>query len=289
MREMGRFGGPSWNKRAGRALLIPALALLWACSDSDPVAVDGDEFLDEVFQFTVENDIQFGSAVTASGQQQPLLLDLFRPRTDGGGRPAILWLHGGGFTEGGKGEMTELARRFAQRGYVAATAGYRLRPDAEFDYTDPGDPVGEAVKRDAQHDAQAAVRWLRANAARLGIDPDRIIVAGYSAGATAALRAALRPDDPGASGNPGVSSSVAGVIAVAGFPEGLAASSLPVLMLHGQQDTKVRITTVERACSSASRCELIAIPDADHTVFSTQRDRIVAEAARFLLEQVVSP
>jgi acetyl esterase/lipase len=289
MMERERFGGSNWSVAARRALLVPTLALLSACSDdSDPVALDGDEFLDEVFHFTVENNIQFGSAVAASGQTQPLLLDLFLPRTNAGSRPAILWLHGGGFTEGHKGEMTEYARRFAQRGYVAAAIDYRLRPEALFDYTDPDDPIGEAAKLDAQHDALAAVRWLRANADRLGIDTDNIIIGGYSAGATAALRAALRPNDPGTSGNPGFSSSVAAVVSVAGFPDGLGTSSIPVLALHGEQDTKVRIATVERACDSAASCQLVPIANADHTVLSAQRDLIIAETARFLFERVVS-
>jgi dienelactone hydrolase len=287
MKETQRRG------RAGRgaaraALLAPPLALLFACSESDPVGLEGEEFLDEVFHFTVENNVHFGSAVGVGGAAQPLLLDLFQPRTDGGGpRPAILWMHGGGFTEGHKGEMTEYARRFAQRGYVSASVDYRLRPDAVFEYTDPGDPVGEAAKRDAQHDVQAAVRWLRANAAQLHVDPEHIIVAGYSAGGTTALRVALYPDDPGASGNPGHSSRVAAAVVVSGFPQGLREGTVPVLMLHGDRDTKVRYETVEQACGAVSSCELVGIPQADHTGVTSLRDLIIDEAAGFLFDRVV--
>ena len=81
--------------------------------------------------------------------------------------------HGGGFRAGSRKGYLAQCIRLAQRGYVAATVDYRLAPAAPF-------PA-------AVHDVKAAVRYLRANAARLGIDPERIGVTGGSAGGHLAL------------------------------------------------------------------------------------------------------
>src|SRR5438105_1233014 len=79
----------------------------------------------------------------------------------------------GGFRAGSRQSYVPLGIQLARRGYVAALVDYRLAPRAQF-------PA-------AVHDVKTAVRWLRANAARLGVDPDRIGVTGQSAGGTLAL------------------------------------------------------------------------------------------------------
>lgn len=269
------------------AIIALVLALLSACANDDPTGIDpeGEPFLEEVYQATVENDLQYGAAPDENGAEETLLLDLFQPTNDEPLRPALIWLHGGSFQEGHKGTMTEFARRFAQRGFVSASVNYRLREDAEFDYTDPDDELAEEVKRDAQHDIQAAVRWLRANAGDLRIDPDLIFVAGYSAGGTAALRVAAYPDDSGSSGNPGPSSSVAAAVAVSGSlePGILEAPSGPTLLIHGENDTKVPFEDVEAACSSVARCRLVAVPSVDHnSLISIAKEDVIAETAGFL-------
>ena len=76
--------------------------------------------------------------------------------------------------------MTEIARRSARHGFVSVSINYRLRQNADFHYLDPSDELAEDVKRDAQHDTQAAVRWLRSHANDLRIHPAHIYVAGYS-------------------------------------------------------------------------------------------------------------
>jgi acetyl esterase/lipase len=80
----------------------------------------------------------------------------------------VLCIHGGGFRAGTRDGYDDLCKRLAARGYVAATITYRLAPTHQF-------PA-------AVHDCKAAVRWLRANAAKYNIDPDRIGVTGGSAG-----------------------------------------------------------------------------------------------------------
>jgi hypothetical protein len=94
----------------------------------------------------------------------------------------------------------------------------------------------------AQHDAQAAVRWLRANAAQYRIDPDRIAIAGFSAGALTSLFVGSRPEDPGDSGNPGYSSRVGAAVSYSG---GLPANNFfdqgdaPTMIFHGTNDEVV--------------------------------------------------
>lgn len=268
------------------ALGVVALLGLAGCGD-DPVGPeDGVRYLDEVFGVATETDLQYGAAMDENGDQEALRLDLYQPENDTlDRRPAILWLHGGSFQFGHKGEMAAFARSSARRGMVSVSLNYRLRENQTFDYTDPDDPVGEQAKRDAQHDAQAAVRWLRANADDLGVDPDLIFLAGYSAGGTTALRvAAASPDDTGSSGNPGPSSSVAAVVAISASIEAgmLEAATGRTLLIHGTADGKVPFDEVEAACAAVSRCELVPIDGGVHNMLNSASEEIISETARFL-------
>ncbi len=99
---------------------------------------------------------------------QHLQLNLARPKTGTGPFPAVICIHGGGFRAGSREGYNKLCLTLAQNGYVAATISYRLAPKFQF-------PA-------AIHDTKAAVRWLRANAAKYNVDPARIGVTGGSAG-----------------------------------------------------------------------------------------------------------
>ena len=94
-------------------------------------------------------------------------MDIFRP-ADSAVHPAILFVHGGGFRAGSRRGYTQQCIRLAQLGYVTATADYRLAPKAPF-------PA-------AVYDVKAAVRYFRANATRLSLDPQKIGATGGSAG-----------------------------------------------------------------------------------------------------------
>jgi acetyl esterase/lipase len=96
----------------------------------------------------------------------PLRLDLFVPPHDGPA-PLIIWVHGGSWMEGGKDEDVE-ALPLLWQGYAVASVEYRLS--------------GQAVFPAQIHDVKAAVRFLRANAARFGLDPERFGAWGESAG-----------------------------------------------------------------------------------------------------------
>src|ERR1700738_2649280 len=97
-----------------------------------------------------EPDLEYAPAVGGK-----LALDIVRPRDNSAApHPAVLCIHGGGFRAGNRESYLPLCIRLAQRGYVAATGTYRLAPKFQF--------------TDTLHDVKAAVRYLRANAAKLG-------------------------------------------------------------------------------------------------------------------------
>jgi acetyl esterase/lipase len=107
--------------------------------------------------------------------------DLYLPE-GGGPYPAVVVVHGGGWDSRDRSDMDSISRKLARRGYVALNIDYRLAP--QFLY-----PA-------AVDDVRAAIRWLRTNAERLQIDPDRIGGWGYSAGAhLVALAGATSPDE----------------------------------------------------------------------------------------------
>lgn len=98
-----------------------------------------------------------------------LQLDVFCPKARRkGGYPAVLFIHGGGWRSGDRSQHVPMAQQLAAKGYVTATAEYRLSTEA---------PYPAAV-----HDLKAAIRWLRANARQYPIDTTRVAVWGFSAG-----------------------------------------------------------------------------------------------------------
>lgn len=115
---------------------------------------------------------------TPDGWPEPLPGDLYRPRPGNAPAPAVLLIHGGGWTgEDGRWQMTAIARKLAKQGYVVLNVTYRMAP--RWTYPAPVEDLNEAVK------------WMRANAAEQGIDPSRIGVFGYSAGGHLAMLTGL--------------------------------------------------------------------------------------------------
>ena len=121
----------------------------------------------------IPDDVTLESGVAYAQADPQQVMDIVRPRNGSPQLPVILCIHGGGFRAGSRKGFVAQCVRLAQHGYVAATADYRLAPKAQF-------PA-------AVNDVKAAVRYLRANAARLGIDSARIGVMGGSAGGHLAL------------------------------------------------------------------------------------------------------
>jgi acetyl esterase/lipase len=151
---------------------------------------------------TVEKDVVFG---TGGGEE--LRCDVYSPPASAGAGPfpAVVLLHGGAWKMGDRSIMEGFGRRLAEAGFVGVASQYRLLP---------GSPWPAAIE-----DAKAAIRWTRASASSLGVDPERIAVLGRSAGGHLALLAAGTPGVQaleGSGGHGDVSSAVAAAVGI--FP-----------------------------------------------------------------------
>jgi acetyl esterase/lipase len=201
-------------------------------------------------------------------------------------RPGVLFIHGGGFTGGDKAEYrsASVSADLARAGYVVVSCNYVLGPK---------DKPGVWPRNIA--DCREAVRWMRANADALGLDPDRIAVAGGSAGGYLALMVGLSDDKTGPGGDPQAKHSakvsavldfygvvnfskhgkgdVPGVAAAeqaAYLPENQCHAQDPaVLILHGTADTTVDIAqsdAMARALRAAKVShEYVVVAGAPHT------------------------
>jgi acetyl esterase/lipase len=224
----------------GTALVAPAVAMAQTPSPAQA-------------NVKAESDVVFGK-----GGDMDLKLDIYRPPAGvTPKRMATIHFHGGGFTGGNKESLSERVKPFAALGYVAIAAQYRL--------------AGQAGYPALVHDAKAAIRWVRAHAKDLGIEPARIAVVGYSAGGYHALFTAGtgdRPEFEGTGGNAGVSTKVAACIAyypatnvpASMMPAGSDAAALkaanattyiaagypPTIVLHGMKDTTIPVESSKR-------------------------------------------
>ena len=209
--------------------------------------------------------------------------------------PAIVFFFGGGWTGGSPTQFEPQSRHLASRGMIAIVADYRVktRQDAK-----PADCVS---------DAKACVRWVRANAARLGIDPERIAVGGGSAGGHLAASVATLPgldtakDDKSVSClpnalvlfNPGTVMAPFPGLDLKGFGAGLDKDKFgcepteispihhvkkgtpPTIIFHGKADTTVPYSTVEKFAevmkASGNRCDLIGYEGQPHGFFNKSK------------------
>lgn len=135
-------------------------------------------FVDAVFpELDVTRDILYAEAVNVKGETEKLYLDLYEPGGDTAeSRPAVIFVHGGGFSGGDKRGGIEqiLAEMLAHKGYVTLSINYRLRAYPSSDW------VG--TYRDSANDAYAAFEWLVKNKDKYRADTGRIAFGGHSAG-----------------------------------------------------------------------------------------------------------
>ena len=122
------------------------------------------------------------TATYARPGEEELKLDIWRPSDDPGGspaaerrRPAVVVVHGGGWQSGTRGEFPEWNAWLAHKGHVVFDIDYRLSP---------------SNWQEAPADVACAVGWVKENADRYGVDPERVALMGRSAGGHLALLAA---------------------------------------------------------------------------------------------------
>ena len=225
-----------------------------------------------------------------------LTLSIFEPAAGPKtGRPAIVFFFGGGWTNGSPAQFEQQCRHLAARGMVAITADYRV---ASRHHVKPIACVA---------DAKSAIRWVRANAAHLGIDPRRIAAGGGSAGGHLAAATATLPglDEPGDDTrvsavpdaavlfNPALVLAPMEGLPLEGFgtrvpeerlgtkPENLSPAhhvkrgAPPMIVFHGKADTTVPYATAEAFArvmkAAGNRCDLVGYEGQPHGFFNHGR------------------
>lgn len=256
----------------------------------------------------IERDVRYGEGSTGHGTEtpgvRPLLMDVFLPFGDipPEGRPALVLSHGGAFHRGSKDRdefeqgdahntpVHEYCERFASRGYVCFSVGYRLTQERASPPTRPVKRARDSTSRDridwvreqlglppaseaellngveaVYADVANAFRYVHAHAARWGIDADRVAIGGFSAGGFASAYATFALGVPAA--------------AFIGLSAGMDAEDAdyyvhgsrglpPVLLFSGQHDLPSIPSRVEALAASAARAGLgmrhYVVPDRPH-------------------------
>lgn len=213
------------------------------------------------------------------GEGQPLRLLLHAPATRPEAVPsaAIVLFHGGGWTAGEARWIEPTARLMQDAGLLAVSVEYRL-----------ADPKTGVTPYDSVADARAALRWVRRNAKRLGIDPGRIAAGGISAGGHIAAATAVFDEPFGdvVSARPDALVLWSPALAVAGdgwfgkLSGGAARAAAlspdlyvrvglpPAVVLQGEQDSVTPVEGARRFCNRmqavGNRCELTVYPGVGH-------------------------
>lgn len=208
--------------------------------------------------------VRLDTLTYATPAGEPLALDLYRPVGDRRANPCVITIHGGSWQNGSRVDLPELNRYLAGQGYAVAALDYRMAPRHPFP--------------SAIDDVRAALAYLKAHAADLGIDPTQFVLLGRSAGAQLALLAAYTPSDPAIRGvvslygptdlaygydhpaNPavldsravqdaylgGTPTTAAAAYAAAAPINFVGSTTPPTLLIHGDRDDLVRAVQSER-------------------------------------------
>lgn len=223
------------------------------------------------------------------------LLDVIARRDLTGPAPTLVYFHGGRFRGGSKHrEALPLHHRLARRGWVCISADYRLRPAARFP--------------DHHIDAKRVIAWARDRGPEYGVDPDRIVAAGSSAGAHMAAMLALTPDESRL--QPGFEDAdvaVAAAICLYGYYGGMQSDSPipsspadyaspdapPFFIAHGDIDTVVPVEgargfTAAMREAGADNVIYAEIPGALHSfdLFHSVRSEAVVDGAEAFLSDL---
>src|SRR5688500_15661399 len=193
--------------RYTRHLVIP---VAWACSLLALAVARPATAAEPPADVDFKRDVVYGK-----GGGEDLKLNIARPKADAKKLPCLVFIHGGGWAGGDRTVHDDATWNLAKAGYVSATVGYRLAPKHRFP---------------AQiHDVKAAIRYLRAHAEEHGLDPDRIAVCGFSAGAHLCMRLGTTDKDDGLEVDGGWADQSSAVQAVVAFfgPTDLTAADLP--------------------------------------------------------------
>lgn len=215
--------------------------------------------------YDVTKSISYDSTIGYHGT-----LDFYEPKADSGraGRPAILAIHGGAWRGGDKAWGEQFAAELCPFGYVVFSINYRLS----------GRPNGTWPAQ--IEDVQKALRYIRANAGRLRIDPERIASLGMSAGGHLATMVALRDDPAGPEGRVHTAVNLDGEHDMAMPPERVMAdfdNILTAVMGHPAPWSEAELRDISTVTFVRPDVSVLTIHGAgDANVYVTQAERITA-------------
>ena len=274
----------------------------------------------------VPEGVEFTQGITyGTADGQALLLDLAKPKTGTGPFPALVFVHGGGWTGGGRADYRNAMLPYAAHGIVCVSIDYRLTPKYQFP--------------SQIEDVKCAVRWVRANAEKYHVDEKRIGAVGGSAGAhLVALLGATGSADTWnhSGGNDGQSSAIKMMVChgipadlLMGYehaatqhqPEGEAARGMlkaflggtpetqkerylasspvthvtkqtpPALLLHGVDDPLVLLEQAETMASTMEKAgasvRLIRIEGGGHGGFGKDAAKVIDQVNHFVKAQLL--
>ncbi|HWA27917.1 MAG TPA: alpha/beta hydrolase [Lacunisphaera sp.] len=241
-------------------------------------------------------------------QPEPMRLHVFKPKgwAASDRRPAWIHFFGGGFVNGTPLQSAGQGRNAAKLGLVGIAVDYRVK-------NRHGTDAAACVA-----DARAALHWVQEHAAELGVDPQRVVVSGSSAGGHLALWTAIAKTPWGSDPAEAPRYKPAALILLsaaadtsdvtgqraerfAGHGTELSATQHldakmpPVLMFHGDADTtvpyKYAVALHNALIDSHNDCTFVTIPGGQHNLNATEgaRDRILADAQAFLARLKLLP
>lgn len=187
-------------------------------------------YLSPAFRVNTKSNIVYASKKNEAQHEEPLSLDLYEPINDGSKqRPVVIFIHGGGYREGSKEDAADISDRLAERGYVVISMNYRLKTDPFRNF--------ELTLSDAYEDLSDVIGWIQNHADMYGLDSQKIVIGGDSAGGYLAMNFVneyLRSDP----------SLVEPILAVVDIYGGLLGNSVhenlpPVLIIHGTNDAMI--------------------------------------------------
>lgn len=235
-------------------------------------------------EIKIEKDVPFGETINYKGEKEMLLLDIYSPlETVAKDRPAIMWMHGGGFGpnyDKSQSYIVEMATRFAKRGYVCLSINYRVRENPKDDKA--------GTMKDALEDAMKGLNWVRENSKKLGIDTSKIIIGGGSAGGILGNNFCYRDGTKKEKWN---KSGIPAFVNLWGSPDeswgkyNIDKNDPPMIIVHGTEDASVpyenSVQIIKRLNEVKVKNQLITIEGAGHTPAS-HMDGFEVKIATFL-------
>lgn len=266
---------------------------LWGCS-SGKVARDvtktGEEKESKYITVSLEGryekmlfqDIEVWEDVVYSRglENEVLELDIRAPKGDDDGqRPAVVFVHGGSLTSGDKanaGIVMSMSEEFAQMGYVTFNVNYRL-----------GSEANQSALENAMEDVETSIKWIKEHAKEYGVDKERIILVGYSAGADIILNMCYADNC-----DKEVRKCVKGVVSLSGggVYYGMTKEAVPpCMLLHGTNDTTVPYSRSEAFYNNLVKVNdsaiLYPLEGLNHTL-TTRYEEIRNQSAMFVYRQL---